>query len=115
MTISRSRLFAPEIIDNAAADELFTVPSTPATLLLINGRLRFINYSAAAVTIKAWAVPSGGSEGDDNIMLDTTSIAAHGFLDVDIPQLAAGGKVSAQAGAATSITAQPLDGAYYSV
>ena len=115
MGISRSLLFAPEIVDNAAPDDLISVAASPATLLLINGRVRFVNYSAGAVTITAWAVPSGGTAGNDNICLPVTSINANSYLDMDVPQLGAGGKLQAQAGAATSITAQALDGALYSV
>jgi hypothetical protein len=112
-TITREQLFAPEDVDNAAADTLITVPSTPTTSLLINGRVRFTNHTAGAVTITAWAVPSGGSAGNTNIALPVTSVGANSYLDVDVPQIAAGGTFEAQAGAATSITAQALDGAYY--
>jgi len=113
-TITRQQLFAAEDVDNAAPDVLFTVPSTPTSMLLINGRVRFANHTAGAVTITAWAVPASGSPANDNIALPQTSIGANSYLDVDVPQLGAGGTFQAQAGAATSITAQPLDGAYYS-
>jgi hypothetical protein len=114
MALSRTLLFTPEDVDNAAADDLITVPSAPSTNLLINGRVRFVNDTVGAVTITAWAVPSGGTAGHTNICLPVTSIAANSYLDVDIPQIGAGGKLQAQAGAATSITAQCLDGAIYS-
>ncbi len=112
-SITRDRLFAPEDVDNAAADILITVPSTPTGTVLLNGRVRFANHTAGAVTIEAWAVPSGGSAGTTNVALPQTSIGANDFLDVDVPQIAAGGTFEAQAGAATSITAQPLDGYFY--
>lgn len=112
-SITREQLFAAEDVDNAAPDVLFTVPSTPTNMLLINGRVRFSNHTAGAVTITAWAVPSGGAAGNDNVALPTTSVGANSYLDLDIPQIGAGGTFEAQAGAATSITAQPLDGAYY--
>jgi hypothetical protein len=114
MAISRVKLFAPEIVDNAAPDDLITVPATPATNLLVNGRVRFVNYSGAPATITAWAVPSGGTAGNDNICLPVTSINNGAFLDMDVPQLEAGGKLQAQAGTATAITAQAMDGSYYS-
>ena len=113
-SILREELFAPEDVDNASADVLITVPSTPTTTLLINGRVRFTNHTAGAVTITAWAVPSGGSAGTTNICLPSTSIGANSYIDVDVPQIAAGGTFEAQAGAATSITASCIDGAYYS-
>lgn len=113
-TISFSQLFAPNQVDNAAPETLLTVASTPSTIILRNARVRFSNTTAGAVTIKAWAVPSGGSTGDDNTCLPTTSIGANSYLDLDVPVIAAGGTFRAQAGAATSITATALDGFYQS-
>jgi len=110
MAITFLQLFAPNIVDNAAPETLFTIPASPGTNLLRNGRVRFSNYTAGAVTIEAWSVPSGDTEGDDNICLPVTSLPANSYLDLDIPVLAAGGFFSAQAGAATSITATQLDG-----
>lgn len=112
-SITRSQLFTPEDVDNAAADVLITVALTPSSNLLINGKVRFSNHTGGAVTITAWAVPSGGSAGNTNICLPTTSINANSYLDLNVPQIAAGGTLEAQAGAASSITAQPLDGAIY--
>lgn len=114
MSISRSLLFVPEVVDNAAPDDLITMAATPATLLLINGRVRFVNYTGVAATITAWAVPSGGTAGDSNICLGVTSISGGSYLDMDVPQIGAGGKLQAQAGTASSITAQAIDGALYS-
>lgn len=112
-SITREQLFPPEDIDNATVDTLITVASTPNSLLLINGRVRFSNHTGSVVNITAWAVPSGGTAANDNIALPTTAISANSYLDVDVPQISAGGTYQAQAGAANSITAQPLDGAYY--
>lgn len=112
-SIDRVVLFSSEDVDNAAPDTLFTVPDAVSTTILINGRVRFTNHTGSAATIKAWAVPDGGSAGDTNVSLPTTSIAANSYLDVDVPQMAAGGIFQAQAGTATSITALAMDGAYY--
>lgn len=109
-SITRSKLFAPEDVDNATPDTLLIVP---ANSLLINGRVRFVNHTAGVVTIEAWAVPSGGTAGDTNVMLPTTNIAANSYLDVDVPQMSASDFLQAQAGSATSITAHAMDGAYY--
>jgi hypothetical protein len=106
MAITFSQLFAPNQVNNASAETLYTVPSSPTTNILRNGRVRFANTTAGAVTITAWA----GAATDDNCFLPVTSIAAYGFLDTDVPVIAAGGTLRAQAGAATSITATCLDG-----
>lgn len=110
MTITFSQLFGPNVVDNAAPETLYTVPALPTTSILRNGRVRFSNTTAGAVTVKAWAVPAAGAAADGNVFLPTVSIPANGYLDVDIPVVAAGGFVQAQAGAATSITATCLDG-----
>lgn len=112
-SITRDRLFAPQDVDNAAADTLLTVPASPTGTVLLNARVRFSNHTGGAVDITAWAVPSGGSAGTTNVCLPTTSIAAGDFIDLNVPQIAAGGTLEAQSGAATSITAQPLDGYFY--
>lgn len=112
-TITRQQLFSPKQVDSASVDTLFVVPSTPTSSLLINGRIRFSNHTGGAVTITVWAVPNGSSATNSNLALPQTSIGANNTLDIDIPQVSAGGSIVAQAGAASSITAQPLDGAYY--
>ena len=110
MSLLFSKLFNPKQVNNAAVDTLFTVPTVPSTTLLRNGKLRFVNTTGAFVTVKAWAVPNGGAAADANVFLSTTSISVNGYIDVDVPVLAAGDFVQAQAGAAVSVTAQGLDG-----
>lgn len=110
MALSFSQLFAANQVDNAAVETLFTVPATPATSILRNGRVRFANTTGGAVTIKAWAVPAAGAAADSNVILPTVSIAANDYIDVDIPIMNAGASLQAQAGAAASITATHVDG-----
>jgi len=110
MALTFSQLFASKQVASASPDTLFTLPTTPGNTILRNGRVRFVNTTAGAVTIKSWAVPLSGTAADANVLLPTTSIAANSYLDVDLPVMAAGGFVQAQAGAATSITAEHLDG-----
>lgn len=110
MSLTFLQLFEPQQVNNAAPDTLYTVPSTPANIILRNGRVRFVNTTAGAVTIAVWAVETGDSAADSNAVLGVTSIAAESYLDVDIPVMTAGGTIQAQAGAATSITASALDG-----
>ena len=112
-SITREQLFAPKEINNAAPDTLFTVAPTPTNLLLINGRVRFSNHTGSAATITAWAIPSGDSAANDNIALPETSIGTTSYIDIDVPQLSAGGFFQAQADTGSAITAQPLNGAYY--
>lgn len=106
-TLTFKQLFAPNQVDNAAPETLYTCPANTITR---NLRVRFANTTAGAVTIKAWAVPSAGSAADSNVCLPTYSIGANSYIDVDIPILGGGDFVQAQASAATSITATCLDG-----
>jgi hypothetical protein len=109
------QLFALQQVGNAATT-LFTVPGlsgAPSTVIR-NGVIRFSNTTGAAVTIKAWAVPAAGANADANVFLPTKSINANDFIDVDVPQVGAGAFIQAIAGAATSITAAPMGGFYYS-
>ena len=110
MALSFYQLFAAKQVNNAAADTLFTVPSSPTASILRNGRVRFANTTAGAVTIKAWAVPTAGAASDANVILPITSIAANSYIDLDVPIMSAGAFMQAQAGAATSITATHIDG-----
>lgn len=112
-TITRQQLFTPTDVDDGSPEVLFTVPTTPSNSLLINGRVRFSNHTTGAVSITAWAVPAAGSPSDSNIALPETTIGTNDYLDVDVPQLSAGGTFRAQSDTASSITAQPIDGAYY--
>jgi len=109
MTISFAPLFDPNVVNDAAAEILYTVPA-PASSILRNARVRFSNTTAGAVTVKVWAVPSGGSVGDGTVCLPEKSIAANDFIDVDIPVLGVGGTIRAKAGAASSITASCMGG-----
>lgn len=109
MAITFLQLFAPNPINNASPEVLYTVPPVPSSTILRNGRVRFSNTTAGSVTIKAWAVPPSGSASDSNICLPVTSISANMYLDIDVPTMSAGYTLRAQAGAASSITATNLD------
>jgi hypothetical protein len=69
-------------------------------------RAVFTNVTAGAVTFTVWRVPSGGTSGSTNLLIDARSIAAGG---TDLaPELAnmvlyAGDTIQAEASAATSI------------
>ena len=110
MALNYSKLFEPNLVDNAAAETLYTVPATPSTTLLRNARVRFSNVTAGAVTIKAWSVPLAGSASDTNVCLPTLSVGANAYVDLDIPLMKAGDFIQAQAGAASSITSAIIDG-----
>lgn len=111
-TITALPMFDPNQVDNAAPETLYTVPSTGAyaSAFLRDAVVRFVNTTAGAVTIKVWAVPSGGSTSDTNTCVSTRSIAANDHYDAYIPMISAGGTIRAQAGAGTSISAFAMKG-----
>lgn len=113
MTVSYTQFFLPTVLGVAAAP-LYTMPTLPATSLLRGGRVRFTNTTAGAVTVTAYAVPSGGAVAAGNAFVSGKTIAANDFLDVDVPILGPGGTLQALAGAATSITAHMISGSLFS-
>jgi hypothetical protein len=110
MALTFGRLFAPTVVAAGTAGTLYTVPVDPDTTIARGVRVRFSNTTAGAITVRVWAVPAAGSPTDGNTALPTTSIAASGYLDVQIPVLASGDMLQALASAATAITATCLDG-----
>jgi hypothetical protein len=110
MALTFGRLFPPTVVATGTANTLYTVPSDPSTTIARGVRVRFSNTTAGAITVRVWAVPDAGSTADSNTALPTTSIAANGYLDIQISVLAAGDTLRALASAATSITATCLDG-----
>ena len=60
MAITFAKLFQPNVVDSVAPEVLYTVPAAPATNLLRNLRIRFVNTSSSPVSIGAWAVPPFG-------------------------------------------------------
>lgn len=113
MTINISQLFAPAQLGTSLATYL-TIPSTPASNTLMNGRVRFTNTTSGAVTVTAHAVESGGSASDSNAICKDKSIPANDFTDIDLPLMGIGDFFQAKAGAATSITVSCLGGIIFS-
>jgi hypothetical protein len=114
MAISYSKLFEPTVLTTSAATLGSAIPSTPTSSLLRGGRVRFTNTSAVAVTVTAYAVPSGGAAADGNAIIKAKSIAANDYLDIDLPAMKAGDFLQALASAATSITAHYITGSIFS-
>lgn len=110
MAITFAKLFAPAALTTSAAT-YYTVASP---YKLINSRVRFTNVTSGAVTVTAYAVPSGGSAADSNAILKGYSIAANAYLDIDLPVMTAGDFLQALASAGTSITIHAISGVLHS-
>lgn len=113
MAVTIVQLFAPTVLTTAATI-IYTMPTSPASSILKNGRVRFLNTTAGAITVTAYAVPSGGTPVVGNEFLSAQSIAPGQYWDTDIPVLNAGATFQALASANTSITASELDGVLFS-
>lgn len=109
MALTFLKLFAPGVLGGSAA-LLYTVPATPVTTLLRNGRVRLTNTTSGPVTATLYAVPASGAAGVANEFFPAVSIPANGFKDVDVPQMAAGDALWGFAGAVSSISIASMDG-----
>lgn len=113
MALTIQQLFAPVQLAAAAA-VLFTMPTTPTTTVLKNGRVRLTNTSAGAVPVTLYADASGNASAAANCCLNAVSIAANSYIDIDIPTLKAGDTLRGFAGTANVITMHELGGVLYS-
>jgi hypothetical protein len=113
MAISIAQLFAPVQLSNAVG-VLFSMPTSPTTSTLKNGRMRLTNTTGGAVSATLYAAASATASSAANCFLSGVSIAANSSIDVDIPTLAAGDTVRGVASAGASITAHEMGGIIYS-
>jgi len=112
MALTFSQLFPPAQLPNAVA-VLFTMPTSPTTVLK-NGRVRLTNTTGGAVSVTLYADASATASSAANCCLNAVSIAANGYLDVDLPTLKAGDTLRGLASAATSITIHEMGGVLFS-
>lgn len=110
MAISITKLFPPTVL-GAASAVLFTMP---ALGVLPNGRVRLTNTSASAVTVTLYADVAATGSSASNAFLSAVSIAGNGYLDTDVPMLAAGDTLRGLAGMGAAVTVHAMSGAIYS-
>lgn len=109
MALAIYKLFVPFQLPNAVA-VFFTMPATPATSVMKNGRLRLTNATGGPVTATLYADAAATASGAVNMFLNAVSIAANTSIEVDIPTMAAGDTLRGLAGAAASITVHEMGG-----
>lgn len=109
MSITYQRLFQPQQVP---ADDtvIYTVPATPAQTVLKSMRVRLSNTTNAAAAITLYAAVGAALGSASNTCLPGVSIAPNDFLDVDVPDMAAGDTLRALGGTANAITIAQLDG-----
>lgn len=113
MAISYAKFFPPTVL-GLAASTLYAVPAQPTSNLLRGGRIRLTNTTALSASATLYAVPSAGSAGVGNAFLSGVTVPANGYIDTDVPILAAGDFIQGLSGTATSITAHAVFGGLFS-
>lgn len=110
MAVTLSKLFAPVQLGASVA-----VLYTNATGGVIkNLRVRLTNTSASAVAVTLYADASATASSAANCCLSAVSIAANGYLDLNIPTLANGDTLRGFAGTGSVITMHEIGGAIVS-
>lgn len=113
MTISYAKFFAPTILGTSAGT-LYTVPLTPAATLFRGGRIRLSNITGSPASATLYAVPNGGSASTTNAFVSSVTVPANGYIDTDVPIMAAGDFIQGLAGTASAINAQAIFGGLFS-
>lgn len=106
------RLFAPRALSNVVGI-IYTCPTSPPSACLKDGRVRFTNTTAGAITVTAYTVIPAGTPAAGNMFLNAVSIPANGYLDTNVPTLGAGDTFQAFASAAASITVSEIGGVIF--
>lgn len=113
MAVQVIQMFLPTTLGTTAGT-LYTMPTTPPSVVLGRGRVRFTNVTSAPQVVTAYDVPAGGAPGTGNTNLAQVVVGANSYLDVDMPQLAAGGSYAALAGASSAVVAHSMDAVLFS-
>lgn len=106
------KLFTPRALSNVL-EIVYTCPTAPASACLKNGRVRFTNTTGGAITVTAHTTAPSVVADASNMFLNAVSIAANGYLDVNLPTLGAGDSFQAKASAAASITVSEIGGVIF--
>lgn len=113
MAISYAKFFAPTVLTTSAVI-IYTVPTSPASSLLRGTRVRLTNTTVTAKTARLHAVPAAGAVADANAFFFDQTIPADGFVDVDVPIMAAGDTIQALASATPGVNIQAIAGGVFS-
>lgn len=98
--LSYSRLFSSKVVDDAAEDDIFTLGSGVLRNLVI-----FVqNNTASTVTLDGWVIPTSGTSGAANKFLEDYSIPAKTGVEIAVPKMITGDKLTLQAGTASALT-----------
>jgi hypothetical protein len=104
-----TQLFTPTVLGTTSG-VIYTMPTSPTTTILRNGRVRLVNTSAATRTVTLYNDVTATASSSANSCLTGYSIAAGNFLDLDTPVLKAGETLRGLADATPGVTVHHIDG-----
>ena len=113
MALTISQLFTPVQLPDAAG-VLFSMPTTPTSTVLKNGRVRLTNTDASVLTVTLYADVAATASSAANCCLNAISIPPNDYIDVYIPTLKAGDTLRGFAGTAATVTMHEIGGILYS-
>jgi len=113
MAIDIKQLFQPQQLPSSVG-VIFSMPTTPTTAVMKNGRVRLTNTTAGAVPATLYTAPAATASGAANCCLSAYSIAGNSYFDFDLPTMSAGDTLRGLAGAAASLTIHEIGGVIYS-
>lgn len=113
MAISYQKFFQPQTLTTSAV-VVYTVPTTPVSNLFRGGRVRLTNSTSTPKTARLHAVPASGALADVNAFFFDQTIPAFGYIDVDVPVIAAGDTIQALASATPGVGIQAMTGGVFS-
>lgn len=113
MAINYQKFFPPTTLTLSAA-VIYTVPATPVSNLFRGGRVRLTNSTSTPKTARLHAVPAAGALSDANAFFFDQTVPAFGYVDVDVPIMAAGDTIQALASATPGVNIQVMTGGVFS-
>ena len=111
-----AKLWAPNQINNAANEVIYTATLGAATGpsssigVVKNISAVITNTTALGATVEVWVIPSGGSAGDTNKLINVETVPANGRLSFTVPDMAVGDSIEMKAGTATALTTHSTSG-----
>lgn len=113
MALTITQLFTPLQLP-ASTEVLYTVPSSPPTTVLKNGRIRLTNTDGAAISVTLYAAAAAVPSNAASCFVSADAILGNSSVEIDLPTMRAGDTLRGFAGTASAITMHEIGGTLYS-
>lgn len=113
MAINYQKFFPPTVLTLAVAT-IYAVPTSPVSNLLRGARVRLTNTTNSPKTARLYAVPASDTASDNNAFFFDETVPAFGYIDIDVPILAAGDSLQGNASATPGVNIQAITGGIFS-